>query len=517
MLEPDQLNDNITDRLAETEVATAELTDEQQSQIRQIEVEYAEILTKQPGCTDRVEFDIDTGTHDPIFQRAYNMPIAFKAHINKEIDWLLEHGYIWPSSSPWASPMVAVKRPDGTARLCVDYRKLNSLTRQTPFYMPRIDEVLEGVGQASFISKLDLTKGYYQIPVKEEDIPKTCFVCHRGRYEFTRMTFSVKNAPAIFQQLMQSVLRDTLTYATAYMDDMIIYSRSWDEHVRQIRNVMDRLRDANLTVNPAKCVWGGRRMSFLGHQVGEGLMTLPAHRVQALTDYQRPVTKKGLQAFLGSVGFYRRYARQLASQTAILMPHTTRQAPPRVQWSEEGEQAFKCILCTMAHTTSLCIPLPQDSFSLVMDASGPGIGGVLQVRRDGEWAPAAYFSRQLKGPEQRYSATKIEALAVVETVKHFNYYLYGQNFSIYTDHKPLTQLLVSENLNPRLRRFAYKLQHWMLDIQYLPGEENSLADALSREEWRRKERERNHGLTGDRSPDSHLLAGDVEGTPPHEV
>ena len=199
------------------------------------------------------------------------------------------------------------------------------------------------------------------------------------------------------------------------------------------------------------------------------------------------------------------------------MPHTTRQAPPRVQWSEEGEQAFKCILCTMAHTTSLCIPLPQDSFSLVMDASGPGIGGVLQVRRDGEWAPAAYFSRQLKGPEQRYSATKIEALAVVETVKHFNYYLYGQKFSIYTDHKPLTQLLVSENLNPRLRRFAYKLQHWMLDIQYLPGEENSLADALSREEWRRKERERNHGLTGDRSPDSHLLAGDVEGTPPHEV
>ena len=309
MLEPDQLNDNITDRLAETEVATAELTDEQQSQIRQIEVEYAEILTKQTGCTDRVEFDIDTGTHDPIFQRAYNMPIAFKAHINKEIDGLLEHGYIWPSSSPWASPMVAVKRPDGTARLCVDYRKLNSLTRQTPFYMPRIDEVLEEVGQASFISKLDLTKGYYQIPVKEEDIPKTCFVCHRGRYEFTRMTFSVKNAPAIFQQLMQSVLRDTLTYATAYMDDMIIYSRSWDEHVRQIRNVMDRLRDANLTVNPAKCVWGGRRMSFLGHQVGEGLMTLPAHRVQALTDYQRPVTKKGLQAFLGSVGFYRRYAR----------------------------------------------------------------------------------------------------------------------------------------------------------------------------------------------------------------
>ena len=193
---------------------------------------------------------------------------------------------------------------------------------------------------------------------------------------------------------------------------------------------------------------------------------------------------------------------------------TTKQVPSRIMWNEEGEKAFNDILYTIAHTTSLCILLPEDTFSLVTDASGLGIGGVLQVQRKGEWTPAAYFSRQLKGPEQRYSATEIEALAVVESVRHFNYYLYGQKFVIYTDHKPLTQLLVSKHLNPNLRRYAYKLQHWMTEIQYLPGKENSLADALSREE--RRHTEEDTKLTGERSPDSHLLVGDVEGLPPHE-
>ena len=336
--------------------------------------------------------------------------------------------------------MVAVKKPDGSAHLCVDYRRLNSFTRQPQFYIPQVEEVLEGVGQASFISKLDLTKGYYQIPVRETDIPKTCFICHRGRFEFTRMPFGVKNAPAIFQELMQNILHDTTVFATAYMDDVVIHSSSWENHVSHIRAVLDRLKAANLTVNLSKCVWGGKTMTFLGHDVGAGRMSLPAHRVEALAKYERPLTKRGLVAFLGSVGFYRRYAKQLAAQTAILTPHTGKQAPSRIVCDDEGETAFNKIIFIMSDNTSLYIPLPQDTFSLVTDASGLGIGGVLQVMREGEWKAAAYFSRQLKGPEQRYSATEMEALAVVESVKHFNYYLYGREFKVYTDHKPLTQL-----------------------------------------------------------------------------
>ena len=331
---------------------------------------------------------------------------------------------------------MAVKKPDGTARLCVDYRRINDITRQIPFYMPRVEEVLEGVGQARYISKLDLSKGYYQIPVKESDTTKTTFICHRGRFQFTRMLFGVKNAPAIFQELMQGVLKNCTDFSTAYMDDVVIYSHSWTDHVKHINRVLTALRKANLTVNPTKCVWGGKTMLFLGHQVGDGRMSLPAHRAEALAKYQLPSTKRELRAFLGSVGFYRRYSKQLASQTAILTPLTSKQAPPRIVWDERGKRAFHTITCNMSRACSLCIPLPQDTFSLVTDASGLGIGGVLQVRRHGSWKAAAYFSRQLRGPEQRYLATELEALAVVESINHFNYYLYGHAFCVYRPQAP---------------------------------------------------------------------------------
>ena len=161
--------------------------------------------------------------------------------------------------------MVTVKKADGSARLCVDFRKINSLTRQTPFYMPRVEEVLEGVGQARFISKLDLSKGYYQVQLTEDAIPKTAFTSHRGVFEFTRMPFGVKNAPACFQELMQRVLAEQYQWSTAYMDDVVVYSRTWSEHLDHIASVLEALKGAGLTANPTKCRWGGRAVEFLGH------------------------------------------------------------------------------------------------------------------------------------------------------------------------------------------------------------------------------------------------------------
>ena len=404
--------------------------------------------------------------------------------------------------------MVTVRKPDGSARLCVDFKRINAVTRQQPFFMPRVEEVLEGVGKATFISKIDLTKGYYQIRMKESDVPKTAFICHRGKYEFLRMLFGVKNTPAVFQELMQSLLNPYITFSTAYMDDVVIFNDNWTDHLDHIDTVLRTLRQAGLTANPKKCRWGGHSIEFLGHQVGGGRMSMPHHRAQALSRYTRPLTKKGLRAFLGSIGFYRRYVNKLANQTAILTPLTTKQAPQRVEWTEEGKSAFTCICDVISNACSLCIPLPSDSFSLVTDASGRGIGGVLQVERDGEWEAAAFFSRQLHGAEQRYSATELEALALVATVDHFNYYLYGKPFIIFTDHRPLEQLLTSDKLNPRLRRMAYKLQHWMIEIRYIQGDKNTFADALSREERKSEE-------MPEMSPDVCLVEGEVEGQPPH--
>ena len=252
---------------------------------------------------------------------------------------------------------------------------LNTITRQAPFYMPRVEEVLEGVGKAKFISKIELTKGYYQISMVTGDISKTAFICHRGKFEFLRMPFGVKNAPAVFQELMQRMFRQDLKYCTPYMDD-IIFSDSSEEHLAHIETVLTKLRDAGLTANPDKCRWGGQQMEFLGHLVGKGKMMLPAHRAEALESYSKPVTS--------------------------------------------------------------------------------------------------------------YSATKLEALALVATIEHFSYYLYGRSFQVFTDNKPLVQLTSSDRLNPRLKRMAFKLQHWLLEIIYPPGRKNTMADALSREECPRK-------------------------------
>ena len=206
--------------------------------------------------TTLVDIRIDTGDNKPIAQRHYNTPLSLRDSVDKEIDWLLAQGYIRESESQWASPMVTVKIPDGSARICVDFKRINTVIIPLPFYMPRVEEVLEQVGTSKVICKLNLSKGYYQVPVVVADIPKTCFVCHHGKFEFLRMPFGVRNTPAVFQALMMRILTDCKTFSSPYMDDVIIYSNSWAEHKVHVREVLGRLKKAGLTANPAKCCWG---------------------------------------------------------------------------------------------------------------------------------------------------------------------------------------------------------------------------------------------------------------------
>ena len=247
-------------------------------------------------------------------------------------------------------------------------------------------------------------------------------------------------------------------------------------------------------------------------------MSIPQHRTTALQNYTKPRSKKGLRAFLGSVGFYRRYVPKLTDWMAVLTPMTSKQAPQSVEWTGEGMSAFNCIRNFFCTSPNLCVPLPCDVLSVVSDASGRGVGGILQVQRDGEWTPAAYFSRQLRGAECRYSTTELEALALVETMRHFAYHFYGRHFTAFTDHHPLEQLMSSTRLNPRLARMAYKMQHWMMDIQYLPGVDNTLADALSREErsvtaeYQTIQKEQTGPEENVSTRDVHLAGGDVEET-----
>ena len=318
ILKEDTENDIITDRFAEAKVKEKDLSGEQQQQLQTVLSKYDKVLNKEPGLTSLVQFSIDTGQAEPIYQRPYGIPVAMREKVDSELDWLIEREFIRTSSSPWVSPMVTVKKPDGSARLCVDFRKINQLTRQIPFYMPRVEEVLEGVGQAHYISKLDLSKGYYQVRLDSQSMEKTAFTSHWGVFEFTRMPFSVKNAPACFQELMNKVLTEQRQWATAYMDDVVVYSRTWEDHIAHLDSVLKALEQAGLTANPVKCKWGGTAVEFLGHWIKEGSMSIPKHKVEVLMRYKRPQTKKELRAFIGSVSFYRRYLPQLAEHNSSL-------------------------------------------------------------------------------------------------------------------------------------------------------------------------------------------------------
>ena len=473
VLEDDNEEDEITTTNDKLTLVMGDTNAERQADIQLLKEEFSETLKEEPGTTELTSFKINTGDARPISQRPYMTANSLKKGVEDEINWMLERGFIQESSAEWSSPIVTVKKPNGKIRICVDYRKLNAITTPVPFYMPRIEEVLEATGQATVISKMDLSKGYYQVKVCPEDRDKT--------------------TSAIFQTLMERVVQGLGDFCKVYMDDLIIFSNTWTEHLTHLRKVLGALQQAGLTANPDKCEWGGRQLQFLGHIIGSGEMSIPKARIQALRTYVKPVTKRGLRSFLGAISFYRKFAKDLAMHTAKLTPSTSKSAPPKVEWTDSMDDAFSAIRELMCTNTKLVVPLPSDTFSIVSDASGLGIGGVLQVRRDGEWTAAAYYSRQTRGAETRYSATELEALALVETVSHFSYYLYGHNFYAYTDHHALLSLKNSERLNGRLKRLALKLQPWRVDIQYLPGKDNQLADALSRQEWRYRESETSSG------------------------
>ena len=486
ILEDDKEDDDIVETNDKIKLVNDSVDEGRQTDIRSWCSEFGDVLREEPGTTELTQLKINTGDATPIYMTANSL----KPGVEQELEWLLERGFIEESDAEWASPIVTVKKPNGRIRICIDYQRLNAVTTPIPFYMPRIEEVLEATGQAKVVSKMDLSKGYYQVVICPEDRDKTTFVCHRGKYRFTRMPFGVCNAPAIFQTLMEKVIKGLGKFCRVYMDDLIIFSDSLEQHTQHIKEVLKALRKAGLTANPTKCEWGGRKLQFLGHEIGSGNISIPKTRTDAMKQFVKPVTKRGIRSFLGAVSFYRKFAKNLARHMALLSPSTSKSAPPKVLWTDSMDAAFQEICELMCHNTTLIIPLPSDTFSVVTDASGLGIGGVLQVLREGEWEVAAYYSRQTRGAETRYSATELEALALVETIIHFSYYLYGHTFVAFTDHHALLSLKRSDRLNGRLKRLALKLQPWDVDVQYLPGKENLLADALSRQEWRHSKRDR---------------------------
>ncbi len=360
------------------------------------------------------------------------------------------------------------------------------VNEQTPlnrYYLSTLDELVQKVRRSGVLSTVDLTSGFHQIPMEESSSNMTTFVSPLGKYRFLRMPFGLKNAPAVFQKVMDKILCMVKDCCDVYIDDVVIFSKDWETHLCDLKRVLKTIERVGMKVKLRKCVFGRKRLKYLGHIIGEGVVTVPESRVLAFKNYGRHKTKRQLRTFLGAIGYYRRFIPGFAEMAANLTPSTRVRAPVKVMWCEEMKVAFSALCDSLCVNVMLFVPSPEDQFKLYTDASGVGVGACLHaVRKDGE-VPIGFYSRQLHGAEKGYSVTELETLAIVAGINHYDRFIYGQHFVVITDHKPCTALLGNSHLNKRLRRFANSLQERDMNIMYRAGGQHLNADAMSRRTW----------------------------------
>ena len=436
------------------------------------------IFSDAPGMTSLCVHHIDTECVKPIRSAPYSISAAKIKGVIKELRGLIDQGILIPSTSPWASPLVPVMKPDGSIRVCVDYRKLNAVTVPDPYCMPLIEDIINRVGAAVFLTKMDLSKGFYQVRIHPADQPKTAIVTPIGKFQFVKMPFGLRNAPTTFQRLMDRVSDGMEGYAAPYIDDTLVFSTTWDLHLQHLSLVLDRIQDAGLTVKLGKCAWAQRSLEHLGHVVGNNEVSVPEMKVLSLKEYRRPETKAKLKSFLGLAGYYRKYIHHFASYSTKLNDATRQTMPNLVEWTQERLDCFHHLRETLSMMCTLNILKESDEILLQTDASYAGIGGCLSAVREGKELAIAFFSRQLS-PD--YTVTELECLAVVACVRHFETYLDGRTFMIPTDHKALEYLQTAHLNNRRLTRWALQLQGFSFTIKYRPGRDNANADGMSRQ------------------------------------
>ncbi|UYV63086.1 K02A2.6-like, partial [Cordylochernes scorpioides] len=431
------------------------------------------------GRTDLVQHKIYTGNARPVRQPPRWVPMAKRDEVVGLLHKLKQDGVIEESNSPWSSPVVLVTKKDGSTRFCVDYRKLNEVTKKDSYPLPRIDDTLTTLAGSSWFSTLDLKSGYWQVGVHPADREKTAFSTGNGLYQFTVMPFGLCNAPATFERLMELVLRG-LTWKTClvYLDDVMVMGRTFGEHLKNLQEIFNRFKAANLGLNPRKCQLFQKKVEFLGHTVSAKGIQTSESKILAIRDWPKSKDKHELRSFLGLCTYYRRFVEGFADIAAPL--HRLTEAKSTFHWNQDCENAFVTLKGGLCSSPVLVYPQPGMRFVLDTDASNSGIGVVLSQVQDGEERVIEYYSKILTKPERNYCATRRELLAIVRSVEHFHRYLYGQDFLVRTDHAALTWLLQMKNPEGQVARWLEKLQQYHFQIRHRPGKRHHNADALSR-------------------------------------
>ena len=457
---------------------------EERSRLLQLVDEYPECFAwnGELGRCDLIQHRIHLTSDVPVHRPAYKVAHADRQVIEKEVREMLDKGVIEPSISPYAAGVVLVPKKSGETRFCVDYRGLNKITRTDHYPLPLArTEIFDTLGEAKVFSCLDCQQGYWQVGIAEEDRHKTAFRCFLGQFHFNRLAFGLKTAGSTYQRLMSHILSGyTGKFCHCFIDDIICYSNTFEEHLIHLRLLFIRLKEAGIKLKPSKCVLAKEKVHYLGHVISPGEIRPDPDNVCKIRDLAQPTTAKQVRAFLGMASYYRTFVKDFSRRAKPLTELTKKHVTFR--WGPDEEEAFDDLKKALTEEPVLALPDFTKPFVLMTDGSSTGLGAVLGQRHEGDAKERVigYASRRTNRQEQNYSACELECLALVWASKHFREYIIGRLTEVRTDHWALKWLQDLKSANPRLQRWRLSLQEYDLDIRHKPGSQHRNADFLSR-------------------------------------
>lgn len=482
---------------ANTVIRDEHLDEETRTKLKNLLKEFPEIFKKPENklsFTTKVLCEIQTTTEDSIYSKSYPYPPEYKKEVEKQISKLLEDGIIQPSRSSYNSPVwIVPKKEDASKekkyRMVIDYRALNNKTTNDKYPIPEINTMLEQLRDQKLFTTIDLASGFHQIKMHPKDIHKTAFSINNGKYEFLRMPFGLKNAPSVFQRAVDDTLREHIgVRCFVYIDDVIVYGKNVEDHLENLKLVLETLNEANFKIQPDKTEFLQTSVEYLGHVItGDGLKPNPK-KIHALDHYKQPETITELRSFLGMSGYYRRFIKDYAKIAKPLTnllrgrENTTKSnKKEKIEFDQEAKDSFQLLKTILTSDDVLVYPIANKPVILTTDASNIAIGAVIsQIQEDGKERPIQFASKALNSTEENYSTIEKEMYAIFWALKIFRSYINLQQLKIYTDHQPLTFALSSRNDNTRLRKWSAYIESYHPEIIYKPGKANVVADALSR-------------------------------------
>ena len=464
--------DSFTHTLSVTERATAE----------HLVHDFADVFSRSEfdlGHTNLLPHRIDTGDARPFKEQLRRHPIAHLDFIDSQVEQMLRAGVIEPSSSPWSSNVVLAKKSDGSLRFCVDYRRLNDLTYKDSFPLPRIDTCLDALGGSMYFSTMDLRSGFWQVSIDPRDADKTAFVTRKGQFRFRVLSFGLANSPSIFQRLMTMVLAGLhWDICLVYIDDIVVMGRNFQEHVRNVAQVFQRLRLAGLKLKPSKCQLFQERVRFLGHVISSQGVEPDPEKISCIADWPEPRSLTEVRSFLGLASYYRNFVENFGEVARPLYELTRKNAP--FIWDDRRRQAFDTLKVRLCSAPVLAAPTPDGDFVLDVDACSYGAGAILHQRQTGVLRVIAYASCQFNKAERSYCTTRQELAAVVFGLRRFRQYLLGRRVLVRSDHAALTYLRQTKEPVGQQARWLDFVEQFDLVVQHRSGSANRAADALSR-------------------------------------